>query len=165
MYEDIFSLFNKNRIKYVVVGGIAVNLQGAMRSTADLDIVVELTAGNIDKLFKACDELGYKLKQPIKPCDIYEDTRRTALIKDKALKAITFCKPKSFEEIDVLVDLMIPFKRMHKNADICKIGSLKVRLASIDDLIKMKSAVLRPLDKMDIQTLKEIKKIRKKGLE
>jgi len=164
MYEDIFYLFNKNGIKYVVVGGIAVNLQGAMRSTADLDIAVELTASNINKLFKACDELGYKLKQPVKPYDIYDATRRAALIKDKALKAITFYKPKSFEEIDVLTDSIIPFKKIYGNADICKIGNLKVRLASIDDLIKMKSITLRPLDKIDIQVLREIKKIRKKGL-
>ena len=164
MYEDIFQLFNKKRIKYVVVGGIAVNLQGAMRSTADLDIAIELTASNINKLFKACSELGYKIKQPIKPSDIYDSVRRETLIKEKFLKAITFYKPRGFEEIDVLVDLIIPFKKMHENADICKIGNLKVCLASIDDLIKMKSAILRPLDKIDIEVLKEIKKIRKKGL-
>ena len=38
-YEAIIKEFQKQKVKYVLVGGIAVNLHGAMRSTADMDIL------------------------------------------------------------------------------------------------------------------------------
>lgn len=36
-YEEIFREFHKQKVKYVLVGGIAVNLLGAMRSLAGLE--------------------------------------------------------------------------------------------------------------------------------
>jgi hypothetical protein len=35
-YEEIFRAFRKQKVKYLLVGGIAVNLFGAMRSLAGL---------------------------------------------------------------------------------------------------------------------------------
>lgn len=49
-YEEIFRAFQKQKVKYVVVGGIAVNLLGAMRSTADLDILVKMSDDNLRKV-------------------------------------------------------------------------------------------------------------------
>lgn len=39
IYEDVFREFQKQKVKYVIVGGIAVNLHGLLRNTADLDIL------------------------------------------------------------------------------------------------------------------------------
>lgn len=36
-YEDVFRGFQKHKVKYVVVGGVAVVLHGVVRLTADLD--------------------------------------------------------------------------------------------------------------------------------
>ena len=52
IYEEVFKEFQKQKIKYVLVGGIAVNLLGSMRSTADLDILVEMTNENLEKIVK-----------------------------------------------------------------------------------------------------------------
>jgi len=162
MYEDVFRLFNRNKIKYVVIGGMAVNLQGAMRSTADLDIAAELTNSNLDKIFKTCVKLGYTLRQPIELNDVSDPIKRRKLIRNKHLKAVTFHKQGDYKEIDVLIDLIIPFKKLYSNADMCKVGNLKIRLACINDLIRMKSATGRPLDKIDTRILKQVKGIRKK---
>ena len=50
-YEEIFWAFQKQKVKYVLVGGIAVNLLGSMRSTADLDILVEMSDDNLKNAF------------------------------------------------------------------------------------------------------------------
>jgi hypothetical protein len=64
-YEEIFRAFQEQNVKYVLVGGIAVNLLGAMRSTVDLDILVEMSDENIGKIIAILKEQGYKPKQPV----------------------------------------------------------------------------------------------------
>lgn len=38
-FEYLFSALNKARVRYLVVGGIAVNIYGIERATADIDLV------------------------------------------------------------------------------------------------------------------------------
>ena len=47
IYEDILREFRKQKVKYVLVGGIAVNLLGFLRTTSDLDILVEMSDENL----------------------------------------------------------------------------------------------------------------------
>lgn len=41
-FEPIFEALNATGVRYVVVGGVAVNLHGHQRLTKDLDLVIEL---------------------------------------------------------------------------------------------------------------------------
>lgn len=50
IYEDVLKAFQKEKVKYMLVGGIAANLFGLMRSTADLDILVEMIEENLKKI-------------------------------------------------------------------------------------------------------------------
>jgi hypothetical protein len=38
----LFDALNKNHVQYLVAGGVAVNLYGIERATADIDLVVYL---------------------------------------------------------------------------------------------------------------------------
>jgi predicted nucleotidyltransferase len=49
-YEKILKSFNENNVEYLIVGGIAVTLYGADRTTKDLDIWVRTSDGNIENL-------------------------------------------------------------------------------------------------------------------
>ena len=42
IYQEILQDFQRQKVKYVIVGGIAVNLLGSFRNTADMDILVEM---------------------------------------------------------------------------------------------------------------------------
>jgi predicted nucleotidyltransferase len=49
MYKQmirVLSAFNNNQVKYLVIGGFAVNLYGVNRSTGDIDLYVEDTPQN-----------------------------------------------------------------------------------------------------------------------
>jgi hypothetical protein len=41
IYEDVFKTFDEEDLRYLVVGGMAVNLYGYVRMTLDLDIIVD----------------------------------------------------------------------------------------------------------------------------
>ena len=48
-YEEVFRALNKNKVRYLVVGGGAVVLHGVVRMTADLDLFVDLKENNLLK--------------------------------------------------------------------------------------------------------------------
>ena len=55
-FESLFSALNKGKVRYLVVGGIAVNLYGIERATADIDLFVE-TPFNFDIVYEAREEI------------------------------------------------------------------------------------------------------------
>ena len=52
LYEEILREFQKQKVKYVLVGGIAFNLLGGERNTLDMDILVEMTDDNLGKIVR-----------------------------------------------------------------------------------------------------------------
>ena len=58
LYEDILREFQKKRVRYVIVGGVAFNLLGGYRTTLNLDILVEMTDVNLAKVVTILKKKG-----------------------------------------------------------------------------------------------------------
>lgn len=56
--QNVFASFQKNEVKYLVIGGIAAVLYGVPRATFDLDVLIEPSAENVERLLKAMTEAG-----------------------------------------------------------------------------------------------------------
>jgi len=56
--QDVFASFQKHKVKYLVIGGIAAVLHGVPRATFDLDILIEATSENAQRLLAALLEAG-----------------------------------------------------------------------------------------------------------
>jgi hypothetical protein len=56
---DVFKSFQRNDVRYVVIGGIASVLYGVPRATFDLDILIEATLDNAKRLLAALAEAGF----------------------------------------------------------------------------------------------------------
>jgi len=56
--QSVFASFQKNDVKYLVIGGIAAVLYGVPRATFDLDVLVEPTIENAERLLTAMIEAG-----------------------------------------------------------------------------------------------------------
>jgi len=56
--QDVFSSLQRNKVKYLVIGGIAAVLHGVPRATFDLDILIEATPENGQRLLDALLEAG-----------------------------------------------------------------------------------------------------------
>lgn len=54
--QDVLSSFQKHKVKYVIIGGIAAVLYGVPRATFDLDILIEATPVNAQNLLDALVE-------------------------------------------------------------------------------------------------------------
>lgn len=58
-FKEFIQLLNKNRVKYLVVGGYAVALHGHPRYTKDLDIWIYVNTDNADRLIITLNEFGF----------------------------------------------------------------------------------------------------------
>ncbi len=159
IYEEILREFQKQKVKYVIVGGIAVNLLGAMRSTADMDILVEMSDTTLTRAVNILKKKGYRVKQPVDPIMIADKKIRRDWIKNKHMKAFNFYK-EDLKEVDIIIESAVSFEEAKKNAVHIRGGGITIPVMSIDHLIKMKKGTGRNVDKMDIQALKEIKRIK-----
>jgi predicted nucleotidyltransferase len=160
-YEEIFRAFQKQKVKYVRVGGIAANLLGAMRNTADLDILVEMSDDNLKKIVTILKNQGYRVKHPVDPMKIADRKTRDDWIGKKHMKAFNFYKEDELKEVDIIIESAVSFEEAKKNVVRIKVDDLTLPVISIDKLIKMKRKTGRAVDKLDIEELKKIKKLKK----
>ena len=161
IYEDILRAFQKQRVRYVLVGGIAVNLLGSLRSTADMDILVEMSDDNLAKVVTILKRKGYGVKQPVDPMGIADKKTRACWIKEKHMKAFNFYKEEGLKEVDIIIDTPVSFDDAKKDILWVKSGDIWIPVISINNLIKMKRNTGRSIDKLDIEELKKIKRLRK----
>ena len=160
MYEEIFREFQNKKVKYVVVGGIALNLLGGNRSSFDVDILVEMSDENLKKVVSILKRKGYRVKQPINPMNIAVKDIRTDWIRGKNMKAFNFYKEKDMKEVDIIIDSPVQFEDAKKDYVRVKIGSLTVPVVSIKGLIRMKK---RSVDRLDIEMLSAIQRLKRRA--
>jgi tRNA nucleotidyltransferase/poly(A) polymerase len=57
--QDVFKSFQQHEVRYVVIGGVASVLHGVPRATFDLDILIDATTENAQRLLAALVEAGF----------------------------------------------------------------------------------------------------------
>ena len=160
-YEDILREFNKHKVKYILAGGVAVNIHGYLRSTGDLDILVEMSEENLRKIVKVLKNKGYHVKQPVDPILIADRKSREDWIKNKNLKAFNFYKESEMKEVDILLQTPVSYSDAKKDMLCVKADSLDIPVISLKNLIKMKRNTGRQKDREDIKELTAIDKLKK----
>jgi len=138
----------KANVRYAVVGGYAVALHGAIRGTVDLDFVIALEKSQFTSLATALNEIGMISRLPVSAEDIFNF--RQEYIDNRNLVAWAFVNETNPLE---LVDIIITHDADKMDTVIKRVGNLKVRIAAIEELIKMKKQSARPQDLEDIKAL------------
>lgn len=160
-YERIFKSLNANRIKYLVIGGIAVNLHGFQRVTGDLDIMISLDTRNVRKFVDLVKFLRWRPRAPVEVEEFSDPKNRRIWIKTKGMKVFSVYNPKKeSEHIDVMTENHIAFESAYQRRTVVSAGNLKISIVSIRDLIHLKKIAGRERDHIDIQALKQIEKIK-----
>ncbi len=149
-YEEIIRKFNNAGVRYAIVGGVAVNLHGHIRMTADLDIVLELEDSNLAKAVTTLRESGFSCKIPVDPMGLADSNTRNDSIKNKNMKALNFYR--GTEEVDLVIDSPVKYEDAEKT--IFPVKDIDYPIVSKEDLIKMKEVTSRHRDMDDIKKLK-----------
>ena len=157
-YGLLFSKLQEYEVRYVVCGGLAVNLHGIPRMTADVDIILDLTEENLKSFEQCASSIKYQLNIPVKMADLADERIRKNLIESKNLVALSFLNyDKNFLALDVILYFPIAFDELWSHRVIRKEGTVNLNIVSIDHLIKLKEFSNRVQDRQDIYFLSKIK--------
>jgi predicted nucleotidyltransferase len=161
-YIAIFKKFNERGIRYIVVGGVAVNLYGIPRMTYDVDLILDLEDENIKKFLRLLKTWGFKPKVPVAIMDFADGKKREDWIKNKNMKAFNLVNSEwAISEINVVIDSPVDYELGRKRAGQIMFNGVLIPVISIDDLIKMKEKADRQQDKADIRYLRKLKNEKK----
>lgn len=165
-YENVFRALNERKVKYLVIGGIALNLHGIPRATADLDLMLELTEDNLKKVADALEELNFKPKVHADFSDFCDLEKLREFEKEKNMLVFSFWnKEKPYEEVDILIKNPISFEEAYREREIIKAKGIEIPVISAKHLIKLKELSGRAQDKSDIEALKKVERIKSEEYE
>ncbi len=141
-YEELLKLFNKNKVKYCIVGAYALALYAKPRYTKDIDILVEAKKDNSHKIIKSLTEFGFKNLKLAKEDFALEGKIIQLGYEPLRVDLITSVEGASFKEI-------------WKNKKVAKYGKEKVFFIGKNELIRTKKVSGRKQDKADLEILLE----------
>jgi predicted nucleotidyltransferase len=156
-FDIVLGALEERRVRYLVVGGVAVVLHGYARFTADLDLVVALDPPNVIAAMEALASLGYRPRAPVAALDFADPDKRREWIREKGLTVLGLWSPKyPATEVDVFVEEPFAVEEALGRATRAQLGATTIMVASIADLIELKRKAGRPKDLDDIEKLREI---------
>jgi predicted nucleotidyltransferase len=161
MFEEFLADLDRAGVRFVVVGGLAVVIQGYARLTADVDLVIDLDAANVRCTIDALLARGLRPVLPVNAADFADEAIRRDWIETKNLEVFSMRDPRNpLLVVDLFAREPIPFEELWSRADTVAIGGRTIRVASIEHLIRMKRLAGRAQDAIDIQRLEEISRRR-----
>jgi hypothetical protein len=163
-FELVFASLQRDDVRYLVVGGVAVVLHGHPRFTADLDLVVALDPGNAARALAALGRLGYRPRDPVDAAQFADPSVRQRWMDEKGLTVFTLWSPAHpATEVDLFVREPFPFDEAWARATTIDLGGVRVPVASIEDLVALKRAAGRPKDLEDVRVLEALARERSDG--
>lgn len=153
-YTRVFSALNDAGVDYVVVGGVAVVLQGHARLTVDLDLIVDLAAEPASRAIDVLLGLGFLPRLPVDAHDFADQAVRLQWVRERNLQVFSLYHPDDpLQEVDLFASHPIPFDELAAAADVVDLGGVRVPVAAIPHLVALKRAAGRPRDLEDVDAL------------
>ena len=136
---------NEFGVKYLVIGGIACVLHGYVRATTDVDILIERSTDNAERLLEALSGLGWGFAREWRAEEIL--ARPITVIGDDP-------------QVDIFtVAWSVKYDQAISRSSIVNVEGIDIPLIGIDDLIATKQTA-RPLDAADVEALEAIRRFR-----
>ena len=140
-------------VEFVIVGGLAATVHGAVRLTEDLDVVYRRTPENLARLEKALSSHAPYLRGAPAglPFQLDADTLR---------RGLNFTLTTTAGDIDVLGEVtgLGGYGELAIRADVVDLYGANVRILSLEDLIRSKAAAGRAKDLVDLEALRALAK-------
>jgi len=139
-YEELLRLFNKNSVKYCIIGSYAVAFYAKPRYTKDMDILIDPTIENGKRIANALKEFGFESLN---------------------LSEKDFCQPGIIVQlgyeplrIDIMTSIQgCSFEKVWANKVVGTYGHEEVFFIGLDELIENKKQSDRQQDKDDLDIL------------
>ena len=143
-FEDFIQLLNQHKVDYMVVGGYAMAFHGRPRYTGNLDIWIDISESNAEKMLLVIKDFGFSSLGFKK-----EDFLKENLINQLGYPPL---------RIDIITNIDgIDFKAAFSKKLVIEIDNLKANYIGLRELIQNKQASGREKDLIDVKTLQQKK--------
>jgi len=155
----LFRALDEAKVRYLVVGGLAVNAHGFQRFTRDVDLVIDLNPSNLSRALEAFENLGYQPRVPVSLASFADPEMRAMWIREKGMMVFSLL---SGDDTDTVVDIFseepFPFDEAYRDCFVDQIETgLEVYFVSLDRLIAMKLDAGREQDRIDVEHLEKLR--------
>lgn len=148
--ERILRALAGHRVDYVIVGGLAVQAHGHLRTTVDIDVLPRPEPANLGRLADALNSLDARILNP--------GSEQLEIDAATLPRAALWQFETRHGPVDVLNEApgLPPYEELRSRALEVQLGDLHLAVAGRDDLIGMKRASARRVDLEDIAALTEL---------
>lgn len=156
-YLDLFRALQLHRVDYLLVGGLAMNLHGVPRMTMDVDLVLAMDDANLDRFIACAQSIGLQPVAPVKLHSLKDPAERRSWVESKHMIAFALRAPVGYAPtVNILIAPPIDIAQAIARSVQKQVGDVPLRLASIEDMIALKTAAGRRQDHDDIAHLKRL---------
>lgn len=138
-FDALVEVLREHQVRYAIIGGLAMIQHTRVRTTDDIDALLNLPQIGMPAFFESLAKRGFDV----------EVVKNVKELRDQGLTTIQFD--------DIVVDLMRPalpvYAHVLDRAIDSQIRGHVVRISSAEGLIVMKLIASRPMDESDIQDL------------
>lgn len=143
-----WKIANQFQLRYIMIGGVATNFHGYQRTTADIDIWIEESETNRERLRIVFREYGWGDFESFKTMQFVAGW--TSFNLNNGIRLDIMTSVKGLEQ---------SFGYYLEMASIANIYGTEIPFLHINHLIESKEAADRPKDKIDVAELNKIKNI------
>ena len=156
-FIGLFALLAAARVRFVLVGGLALVLHGLDRLTADVELAIDLSAESARAAVQALTAAGYRPLAPVDPMALADPAQRREWQSTRNMQVFSLWDSSNARPtVDIMLSPEVPFDELWPAASVMNIGGHDVRVASIEHLIRMKTASGRAEDLADIERLRTL---------
>ena len=139
-FEEFIELLNKQKVKYLIVGAYALALYSEPRNTGDIDVFVESSKENAEKILKVLELFGFG-----EIGITFEDLISENMVVQLGVPPV---------RIDILTSISgVKFKEAYNSKVEHKFGNSKTYFLSKENMIINKKASGRKKDLADLESL------------
>src|ERR1039458_7447153 len=140
-FEGLLGVLVDNQVRFTLVGGLAVSLNGFVRTTEDMDILVDDHPSNVQKLLNCLLQFGEGYARELNPADFTDEEGAIRVQEDFDLDIFVRMRGSKYED-------MTGHIRYHEMGDGTRIPYLDA-----DGLIRLKEDSTREKDRIDVAAL------------
>lgn len=158
-YLNIFKELHTQKVRYLLCGGLAVNIYGIPRMTADIDLIIDFSLENVTRFEQVIKTFSYQNILPFSINSLVDLNFKKNMINERNLIAYSYFNSQANRmAMNVLVDVPILFEELWERKKIRMLGELTIQLVSIKDLITLKKYANRKQDLEDVLLLSKFVK-------
>ena len=156
---DFFAGLSKHHIRYVLVGGFALQLHGFQRATYDIDLALAMDEINLERFVEFAQHLDLKPVMPVSLNALKNPELLKQWHREKGMLAFALRSEQGDGMVvDLLIQPEVPFADLIQRATQVQVLGNTLPIASVEDLITMKRAANRPKDQIDLLALEKIQR-------